>query len=649
MRRIGVFICHCGLNIASTVDVEAVAAGVRTHPNVAHAQTYQYLCSEPGQELIAKAVAAQKLDGFVIAACSPAMHETTFRRLGAASGVNPFQVEVANIREQCSWVHQGEPAVATQKAMQTALSMVEKVKGNEPLADISVPVTRRALVVGAGIAGMQAALEIAESGYEVVLVERNPYIGGHMTQLSETFPTLDCAQCILTPKTAEAGRHPRIKLLTSSEVVGVDGYVGNFRVKVRRNPTYVDWAKCTGCGVCQEKCPRRVTSVFDRGLGKTRAISIAFPQAVPHKPSINPAECLFMKNGRCKVCVDHCPVGAIDFEQKEEIVEEMAGAIVVATGYDLFDKSRVAEYGAGAILDVIDGLQFERLNSASGPTSGVIRRPSDGRIPKEVVFIQCVGSRDQEKGYPYCSKICCMYTAKQARLFKHKVHDGQAYLFYMDIRAGGKAYEEFVQKGVEEEGLLYLRGRVARVFQDGDKVMVWGADTLSGQKIEIAADLVVLATAMTPDAGAKTLAQVLKIGTDAYGFFSEAHPKLRPVESLTRGIYLTGACQAPRDIPETVAQAGSAAAKVMALFAGDTLSHPPTVAAVEGELCAGCAQCVPACAYDARELDSRRKVAVVKEVLCQGCGACAVACPNGATSLKNATRAQVMAMVDALT
>ncbi len=646
--RVGVFICWCGSNIGGVVDVPRVRDEISSYPGVVYAVDYRYVCSDPGQQLIRDVARDERLDGVVVAACSPNMHEATFRAAAESAGVNPFMCEIANIREQCSWAHQGEPQEATRKALDLIRAAVEKVRGNEALSDVSIPVTRRALVVGAGIAGMQAALDIADAGFEVVLVERLPYIGGHMAQLSETFPTLDCSQCILTPKTSEVGRHPRIKLLANSEVEGVSGYVGNFQVRVRRKATYVNWDLCTGCGACSEKCPSEAKSGFERGLAAEPAISIAFPQAVPHRPVIRPEACRHFTKGKCGVCEKVCPVGAIDFSQQDRAVEEKVGAIVVATGYDLHPKARIGEYGYGVSPDVIDGLEFERLNSASGPTQGAIKRPSDGKVPKEVVFIQCVGSRDRENGYPYCSKICCMYTAKHARLYKHKVPDGQPYVFYMDIRAGGKGYEEFVQHAMEEEGVLYLRGRVSRVFQDGDSLVVFGVDTLLGRKIEIRADMVVLATAIVPSEGAKDLARLLKASTDEYGFLSEAHPKLRPVESLTRGVFVAGCAQAPKDIPESVTQAGSAAAKVLALFSAERLSHSPTVAAVDEELCGGCGLCVEACAYEARSLDPVRAVAVVNEVLCEGCGACAVACPGGATRQKNMSGAQVMSMIDAV-
>lgn len=648
MARIGVFVCWCGHNIAGTVDVEKLVREIIRYPGVVHTEDYQYLCSDPGQGLIKQAIVEKGLEGVVVAACSPNMHETTFRLAAQAAGLNPYRLEICNIREQDSWVHLAEKEKATEKAIELVRSVIEKARRDESLKPIAVPVTKKALVIGAGISGMQTALEIADAGHQVVLVDKEPHLGGRMAQLSETFPTLDCASCILTPKTAEVGRHERIRLLTHSEIVEVSGYVGNFEVKIKIHPVYVDWDKCTGCMECMNKCPKNVVSDFDRGMGQKKAIGVVFPQAVPYRPAIDSEHCIFLSTGKCGVCKKLCPVDAVVFEQKERLIKEKVGAIVVATGYDLMSRERFGEYGYGKFPDVIDGLQFERLNSSSGPTQGEIRRPSDGKVPREVVFIQCVGSRDQEKGMPYCSKICCMYSAKQAMLYKHKVPDGQAYLFYMDIRAGGKGYEEFIQRGVEQDGLLYLRGSVSRLYQEDNQVMVWGSDTLSGQNIQIAADLVVLATAIVPRSDARELARILRIGTDQYGFFSEAHPKLRPVESLTRGIYLAGCAQAPQDIADSVSQAGSAASKVLTLFSGDELYHPPTVVEVDPEICVGCAICVEACPYDARSIDESRKVAMVQEVLCQGCGTCAAACPNGATRHRNLTKSQILSMIDAL-
>ena len=426
---------------------------------------------------------------------------------------------------------------------------------------------KRGMVIGGGIAGISASIDLGNAGYDVLLVERLPSIGGRMLQLSETFPTLDCAQCTLTPKTVETGQHPRIKLLTYSEIDKVEGKAGNFLVRIRKKAAYVNWEKCTGCGLCQEKCPSKNPSEFDRGMGMGKAIYTLSPQAVPNKPVINPSNCRYFKEGKCRVCEKICPVGAIDYEQKDRFVEERVGAIIAAVGFDLISKESFGEYGYGEVPDVIDGLAFERLNSASGPTTGEIRRPSDGKIPKEVVFIQCTGSRDPERYMPYCSRVCCMYTAKHARLYKHKVHDGQVYIFYMDIRSAGKGYEEFIQQGMEEEGILYLRGRVARIFRDGEKIVVWGVDTLTGKKVEVSADMVVLATALIPQKDAKELGKKLGIATDEYGFLTEVERKLKPVETNVEGIYIAGCAQGPKDIADAVAHANAAASKVQGLFA----------------------------------------------------------------------------------
>ena len=645
MKRTGVFICHCGINIAGTVDVKKVAEELAKHPGVVHSEDYVYMCSDPGQNLIEQAIKEKKLDGVVVACCSPNLHETTFRNAAKRAGLNSFRCEIANIREQCSWVHKDKPK-ATQKATKIARSAIEKVRQNESLDALSVPVTRRALVVGGGISGIQAALDLANSGFEVILVERNPSIGGHMIQLSETFPTLDCSQCILTPKMVEVSKHPKIKLMTYSEVQDVSGYVGNFKVKILKKPTYVDPAKCTLCDECTKVCPIVVPNEFDLGLTGRRAIYIPFPQAIPASYTLDDKNCPDpFTTIACGKCADVCKPKAIDYDQKPQIIEEEVGAIIVATGYDLYDMENMAEYGFGRYADVLDGLQFERLCSASGPTKGQILRPSDHKEPKEVVFIQCSGSRDPENHCAYCSKICCMYTAKHAMLYKHHVHDGQAYVFYIDIRSGGKGYEEFVQRAVEEDGVVYLRGKVSKVFEDKGKIIVWGVDTLTGKHIEIAADMVVLAQATRPSKGAQELAKKLKLALDKDGFLAEAHPKLRPVESVTSGMFLAGAAQAPKDIPEAVAQASGAAAKAITILSQERLFHSPTVAKAISNLCTGCGMCVAVCPYDALTLKDGK--VEVNEILCEGCGTCSATCLRSAIQVKNLTQQQVAEMINA--
>jgi heterodisulfide reductase subunit A len=650
MAKVGVFVCHCGSNIAGTVDVEAVTRAAAGFPGVAYATQYKYMCSDPGQDVVGKAIKEEGLTGVVVAACSPRMHEPTFRRLAEKSGLNPYLMEMANIREHCSWVHE-DRAAATAKAIETVRMLVEKVRRNSPLDEIKIPVTRRAMVIGGGVAGIQAALDIVRAGIPVTLVERSPSIGGHMAQLDETFPTLDCSQCILTPKMVELAQHKLARIYTYAEVDEVTGFVGNFKVKIRQKARTVDPDKCTSCGVCMEKCPAKVPSEFDRGLAVRKAVYVPFPQAVPNKPVIDRDTCIWFTKGKCKVCQEFCPADAIDFEDEDTVIEEEVGAIVVATGFDLIGRDLYGEYGYGKIADVIDGLQFERMSSASGPTGGKIIRPSTGETPETVVFIQCVGSRDDSKGYPYCSKICCMYTAKHAMLYKHKVHEGKAFIFYIDVRAGGKGYEEFVKRAVEDERVMYLRGRVSRIFEKDGCVIVRGADTISGQQIEIRADLVVLASAVTSAPGAKDLAQKLRIGFDQYGFLTEAHPKLRPA-----GIMLAGAAQAPKDIPDTVSQAGAAAAKVIGLLSSDELVREPLVAEVNADTCISCFACEEVCPYGAvervpytdPETGAETEVAKVNPGACEGCGACIAVCRPKAVDLKGFSDAQIYSEINVL-
>lgn len=565
LDNIGVFVCHCGLNIAEAVDIDRVVEEISCYPGVVLCDDYMYMCSDPGQDMIRKAIREHGLKGVVNANCAPSLHEKTFRRAVAAEGVNPYLQETANIREFCSWPHAKNRIVATAKAISIVKAAIERLRLNMALTPSVIPVTKRALVIGGGIAGMQAALDIADGGYPVVLVERAPEIGGHVAQLSHTFLTLDNARALITPMIDRVTAHPKISVLCGTEIEEVDGYVGNFVVKLRRGDS-------------------------------------------------------------------------------STITEEKVGAVVTATGYDLFPRERLSEFDMDP--DVIDGLEFERMLAPDGPTGGQVRRPSDGTEPRQVVFLQCCGTRDPEHGVTYCSRVCCMVTAKQALLYKQKAPDGQAYIFYMDMRSDAKGFEEFQQRVIEEQRLLYLRGRVSRVFRDGDRLKVWGADTLTGKSLEIDADLVVLALGMTPSVGALELARKLNTMTDENGFFTEAHLKLRPVETLTSGVYLAGTAQWPRDIPDTLSSASGAASKILSLFSRQELLHEPTTAAVDEEVCVGCGQCVSTCSYKAIELDPDGRVAVVNDAVCEGCGACAVTCPSKAMRHKNATAGQFMKMIE---
>lgn len=660
MSRIGVFVCHCGENISATVDCAKVAQAAAHFPGVVHSVDYKYMCSDPGQNMIKEAIKEKKLTGVVVAACSPRMHEPTFRRACNEAGLNPFLCEMTNLREHCSWVHE-KAEKTTEKAIDLVRTIVEKVKRNQPLFPIKVPVTKTALVIGGGIGGIQAALDIANAGHKVIMVERDPSIGGHMSQLSETFPTLDCSQCILTPRMVEVAQHPNITLYSYAEVESLDGFIGNFKVKIRKKAKSVDEKICNGCGMCTLKCPqKKIPNEFNSNLDFRTAIYVPFPQAVPNKPVIDRKHCTFFKTGKCKLCEKVCPTHAIRYDQVDEIVEVEVGAIVLATGFNIKDTDFFPEYGYGKYKDVINGLQFERLASASGPTQGRMERPSDGKEPQNVVFIACAGSRDPAKGIEYCSKICCMYTAKHAMLYKHKVHHGKAHVFYMDIRANGKMYEEFVRRAIEEDGVNYIRGRVSRIYEKNGKLIVKGADTLMGhQGVEIEADLVVLATAGVANDGAEELAQKLHVSYDPYKFFAEAHPKLRPVETNTAGIFLAGCCQAPRDIPETVSQASGAAAKVAGLFSNDELTREPLIAVVNRcapplfSTCVGCFLCQSACPYQAIEKEEIRgrdgklikTVAKVNPGLCQGCGTCVAFCRSKSIDIQGYTHEQVYAEV----
>ncbi len=675
MAKIGVFTCWCGENIARNVDVEKVSEAIAKLPGVACSMNYKYMCSEPGQNLIANQIKELGLTGVVVASCSPHMHLKTFRKTAELAGVNPYMVEMANIREQCSWVH-NDKEIATAKAIELIGMAVAKVRRNAELQPIKVPVTKRAMVIGAGVAGIQAALDLAAGGVEVILVEREPSVGGKMAGLSETFPTLDCSQCILTPRMVEVGQHPNIKLMTYSEVEKVDGYVGNFKVTVRRKARYVDITKCTGCGTCWNACPKKnkIPNAFDYGLGNRGAIYIPFPQAVPARPTVDADNCIriqSMAKGKelCGICQKNCAAEAINFHDTDKLEEFDVGAIVVATGYKLYsigkeqDDPKIkgyGEYGYGKYKDVVDSLQFERIISASGPTGGVPKRPSDGMEPKTVVFIQCVGSRDNAKGISYCSKICCMYTAKHTMLFKHKVHDGQAHVFYMDIRSGGKMYDEFVRRAIEQDGAQYHRGRVSKIEEitvdSVKKYRCYGADTLAGEPCVVDADMVVLACAMTPSTNVRPLAQKLSVGYNEYGFLSESHPKLRPVETNAAGVFVCGACQGPKDIPETVAQASAAAGKALIMLSQPFLTREPEIATVDEKLCAACGACQKTCPFKAISIEEIRdrkgnfvkNTARVNPGLCMGCGTCVAVCPSKSVDLIGFTDDQVYAQIESL-
>ena len=660
MQRIGVFICWCGSNIAATVDVEKVAEVIKNEPGVVFSTNYQYMCSENGQQLIKQAIKEHNLTGIVIGACSPRMHEPTFRKAAEAAGLNPYMVEVANIREHCSWIHK-DMEEATEKAVILVRTAIAKVKLNAPLTAGESPVIKRALVIGGGIAGIQAALDIADAGFEVDIVEKNATIGGRMAQIDKTFPTLDCSACILTPKMVDCAQHEKIDILSYSEIEEVKGFVGNFSVKIRRKARYVDENKCTGCKLCMEKCPsKKGLNEFNMNLNTRTAIHIPFAQAIPNVAVIDASQCLKMKTGKCGICQKFCDVGAIDFEQKDTFIDRQYGAIVVATGFKPIDLDNFNEYGYHDNKDVVTSLELERLMNAAGPTNGVLLRPSDGKHPKVITFIQCVGSRDTSGcGKPYCSKICCMYTAKHAMLIREKYPDTEVHVFYIDVRTPGKNYDEFFRRAVEQYGVDYIKGMVGKVYNENGKLMVQGSNLIDNEQITIESDLVVLAAAIEPEPSVRKIATLLTTSIDTNNFLTESHAKLRPVESPTAGVFLAGVCQGPKDIPETVSQASACAAKVIGLLVKDKLKTNPCVAMPDEMMCNGCSQCANVCAYGAISYVDKefrlgggktevRRVASVNPAVCQGCGACTVTCPSGAMDLKGFSSKQIMSEVEAI-
>ncbi len=641
--RIGVFVCHCGLNIAATVDVKAVAEYAKTLPDVVFVKENRYTCADPGQEEIRKAIKEQQLNRVVIAACSPRMHEATFRRTVSEAGLNPFLYEMANIREFSSWCHQTDPAAATERAKDTVRMAVAKARLMLPLQTIEVPVTNKALIVGGGIAGISAALDLAEMGYKVYLLENSQSIGGHMAALDKTFPTLDCSICIEGPKMVDCARHPNITILAYSDLVKVDGYIGNFKVKIRKNPRYVIPERCTGCGECRDVCPIEYPNEWDMNLGTRKAISVPFDQTVPLTYAINRDYCI-----ECFKCTDACGARqAIDFDQKPEEIEIEVGAIIVSTGFDVYLPYDMPLLGYGKFPNVVTSMEFERLILAAGPTGGKVMRQSNGKRPKSVAFIQCVGSRDKQH-YPYCSNFCCMHTLKHVVQLKEKYkEDIEVSVFYIDIRSPSKGYEEFYDRA-RERGVNFIRGRVSRIEEDPKthNLLLYSEDTTLGLPIEVEAEMVVLATASIPKQGSEDLARILNLSRDANGFFMESHPKLKPMDAPTDGIFFAGSCQSLKDIPYSVAQGSGAAARAATVISKPTWKIEPIISNIDPTKCISCGLCVDKCPYGAIRLE-KGKPASVTIASCHGCGTCVAECPQHAITQMHFTDAQIMAQIHA--
>jgi heterodisulfide reductase subunit A len=656
--RTGVYICHCGFNIAGVVNVEEVAKYAATLPSVVISREYRYMCSDPGQDLIKNDIKELGINRVVVASCSPRMHEPTFRKAVEDGGLNPYLYEHANIREHASWVHD-DKKLATNKAKDLVRAAVRRVYYHEPLVIKEAPLNPNVLVVGGGIAGMQAALDIANGQNKVYLVEKDPSIGGHMIQLDRTFPTLDCSECILTPKMSDVGHHPFIELLAYSEVEEVSGSIGNFKVKVRKKARHIDESKCIGCNVCEEKCPWKTDSEFEMGLAKRKAVYIPFAQAIPHLAVVDPELCAYIKSDgkKCGACIKFCEAQAITPEtllkQTDQIVEFDVGTIIVATGYDQFDPSVIPQYGYGKYDNVLTGLHFERMTCAAGPTGGKVLL-KDGREPERIAIVHCVGSRDQNY-HEYCSRVCCMYGLKYAHLIK-ELTNADIYEFYIDMRCFGEGYEEFYKR-LSEEGVNFIRGKVAKITdqplteEEKGKLIVVGEDTLLGRIVRVPVDMVILCSALEARSDAENVARLFNINRRADGFFLERHVKLDPVATPTDGIFIAGCCESPRDIPDTVAQAEATAAKALSLISKGTITLEAAISTVDETICHGCGRCEEICTFHAPKVTTKNGTLVssINETLCKGCGACAVVCPTGAISIKHFTQDELLAQVAALT
>ncbi|NMC07665.1 MAG: CoB--CoM heterodisulfide reductase iron-sulfur subunit A family protein [Candidatus Lokiarchaeota archaeon] len=642
--KVGVYLCHCGINIAGVISMDNLEAYAKTLPNVVKVVQYKFMCSDLGQNLIKDDIKNGVINRVVVAACSPRMHEPTFRKTLKSASMNQFLFEQANIREHDTWVHMRQQDKALEVAKDHVRIAVAKASNLEPLDVMKVKVRPEALVIGGGVAGINVAKDLANQNFKTYLVEKTPTIGGHMAQLDKTFPTMDCSACIITPEMSAVGQHPNIKIINYAEVTDISGYVGNFHVTLNKKAHYVDQDKCNSCGGCVDICPVLTENEFDEGMKERKAIYIPFPQAIPNKYTIDMDHCI-----QCGLCKSVCEPHAINFDDKPKKIELDVGTIIAAIGYDAYDPSQYVPYGYGRFENVITGLQMERELSSFGPTMGKPVRPSDGKAPHSIAFLQCVGSRNCQPGmHGYCSRVCCMYAMKQARQYKEKHPEAEIYILYMDIRAFGKGYEEFYEIAAREYDISFIRGRASEIYENpaNKNVIIRAEDTLLKRPVELEVEMVVLSVGLEPRADIQTLSRMIGVAQTADGFLMEAHPKLRPVDTLSDGIFVAGAVQGPKDIPDAVAQAKGAASAAASLMARGEVEIEPYFSVINQATCSKCLSCIDLCPYGAISFSKLDNQVSINEALCKGCGTCAAACPCGAISQNHFRERQLFAMLD---
>lgn len=638
--RIGVYVCYCGSNIAGFVDVEDVSNYAATLSDVVVTRTNHYTCSDAGQAEIKEDIQRLRLNRVVVASCTPRTHEPIFRACVAEASLNPYLFTLANIREHCSWIHMYEPKKATAKAKDIIRMYVAKARNLQPQPAREVPVERRVLVIGGGVAGMTAALDLADMGVEVILVEKYPSIGGVMAQLDKVYPTNDCSICILGPKMVQVGSHPNIKLLSFSEVVKVQGYVGNFDVTIQRKARKVDEKLCTACGICASKCPIEVPHEWDQGLKTRNAIYLPFPQAVPAKYVIDEENCI-----QCGRCAKACPRQAINLDMDDHFEEYKIGAIIVATGFTSYVPEKGNLWGYGVLDNVLTTPELERITNASGPTNGKLVRPGDLHTPTDITFITCVGSQDMTRGAPFCSSYCCMAIMKLAQLIKEK-YPININILYMDIRAPFRGYEEYYSRSREQYSFRFYRGQPSSIeeLSNGNLVVTF-EDTLRSEILELETDMVVLAVGVRPNNASETLQNLLTVPLAPDGFFMEAHPQLQPNDTVIDGIFLAGMAQGPKDIQLSVMQGSASASRAARLINAGHVRIEPITAFVIKDHCMGCGDCIDVCPYKAISLVDNK--AEIVEAVCKGCGCCVAVCNSGAIEQRHYTNRDISSQIKA--